>query len=155
MPTMHLTHIAFFPSLSFAVPFSRNTLTEFSMTLTRLSGTKSLRNPLVVPLLGEWVASSTLSKARWSEATEIGYAALTDSKQSEAVKQYASFLFQAPDHLGLLMDLNVRKVGFRAVSEYMSRWGDCIHGCNALSVPLAHSLPGPILGHMEGDGQAP
>ena len=39
------------------------------------------------------------------------------------MKQYASFLFPAPELFGLLMDLNVPKVGFWAVSEYMSRRG--------------------------------
>ena len=123
MPTRHLTHIALFPSLALVMPFSRDTLTELSMTLTRLSGARSLCDPLVAQLLGEWVASSPLAKARWSEATEIGYPALTRSKQLEAVKQYASFLFPAPDLLALLMDLNIPKVGFRAVSDYMSRRG--------------------------------
>ena len=93
------------------------------MTLTRLSGAKSLRVPLVAQLLGDWVASSPLAKAQWSEATEMGYPALNRSKQLEAVKLYASFLFPAPDLHGLLIDLNVPKVGFRAVSEYMSRRG--------------------------------
>ena len=73
MPTMHLTHIAHFPCLALVTPFSRDGLTELSMTLTRLSGAKSLRDPLVAQVLGEWVASSAAAKARWSEATEIGY----------------------------------------------------------------------------------
>ena len=42
---------------------------KLSMTLTRLSGAKSLRDPLVSQLLGEWVASSPLAKARWYGAT--------------------------------------------------------------------------------------
>ena len=63
MPTIHLTHIALFPCLALVIPFSRDTLTELSMTLTRLSGAKSLRNALVAQLLGEWVASSALAKA--------------------------------------------------------------------------------------------
>ena len=63
MPTIHLNHIALFPCLALVMPFSRDTLTELSMTLTRLSGAKSLRNALVAQLLGEWVASSPLAKA--------------------------------------------------------------------------------------------
>ena len=108
------------------------------MTLTRLSGAKSLRNPLVAQLLGEWVASSPVAKARWSEATEIGYRALTRSKQLEAVKQYAFFLFPAPDVLRLLMDLNVPKVGFGPVSEYMSRRGV------AYTAATGYAFPRPI-----------
>ena len=31
---------------------------------------------LFVKLFGEWVASSPLARARWSEATEVGYPSL-------------------------------------------------------------------------------
>ena len=91
------------------------------MTLVRLSGAKSLRDPLVSQLLGEWVASSPLARARWSDAMEVGYPSLIRTKQVEAVKQYASFVFTAPDFVGLLMDLNVTKTGFRHLSEFMTR----------------------------------
>ena len=91
------------------------------MTFVRLNGAKSLRDPLVSQLLGEWVASSPLARARWSKAMDVGYPSLIRTKQVEAVKQYASFLFAAPDFIGLLMDLNVTKTGFRHLSECMTR----------------------------------
>ena len=116
-------HTTMFPCIALVMPFSRDTLTELNMTLVRLSGAKSLRDPLVSQLLGEWVASSPLARARWSEAMEVGYPSLIRTKQVEAVKQYASHLFPAPDLIGLLMDLNVPKVGFRHMMEYMSRRG--------------------------------
>ena len=50
----------------------------------------------------------------------MGDPTFTGTKQMEAVKQYASSLFPAPALLGLLMDLNVPKVGFRTVSEYIT-----------------------------------
>ena len=84
---------------------------ELSMTLVCLSGAKSLRDPLVSQLLGEWVASSVLAGARWSEATDVGYPSLNRTKQVEAVKQYASFLLPTPDFIGLLMHLYVTKTG--------------------------------------------
>ena len=105
------------------------------MTLVHLSGAKSLRDPLVSQLLGEWVASSPLARARWSEAMEIGYPSLSRDKQKEAVKQYASHLFPAPDRIGLLMDLNVPKVGFQHVSEYMSRRGSAYMAATGLPFP--------------------
>ena len=80
--------------------FSRDTILELSMTLVRLSGAKSLRDPLVSQLLGGWVASSPLAKTRWVVATEVGYPSLIRTKQVEAVKQYASFLFPCPSLLG-------------------------------------------------------
>ena len=74
--------------------------------------TKSLREPLVSQLLGEWVASSPLSKARWYKATEVAQLPVIRNKQIEAVKQYASVLFPPPESIRLLMDLNVPKGGF-------------------------------------------
>ena len=64
-----------------------------------------------------------------------------------------SFLFPAPELLGVLMDLNIPKVGLRAVSEYMSRRG--VAYTAATPIPPAHPLTGPILGHMKGEDQAP
>ena len=93
------------------------------MTLVRLSGAKSLRDSLVSQLLGEVVASSPLARARWSEAMDVGYPLLIRTQQVEAVKQYASFLFPAFDFVGLLMDLNVTKTGFRHLFEFMTRRG--------------------------------
>ena len=116
-------HTNMFGCIALVMPFSRDTLTELNMTLMPLSGAKSLRDPVVSRLLGEWVASSPLARARWSEAEEVGYPSLIRYKQKEAVKQYASLLFPAPDLIGLLMDLSVPKLGFWHLSEYMScRW---------------------------------
>ena len=108
------------------------------MTLVRLSGAKSLRDPLVSQLLGEWVASSPLARARWSEATDVGYPSLIRTKQAEAVKQYASSLFPAPEFIGLLMDLNVTKTGFRHLSEFMTRRGI------DYTAATGHTFPRPI-----------
>ena len=108
------------------------------MTLVRLSGAKSLRDPLVSQLLGEWVASSPLARTRWSEATDVGYPSLICTKQVEAVKQYASFPFPAPDFIGLLIDLNVTKTGFRHLSEFMTRRGIDYRAATG------HTVPRPI-----------
>ena len=131
-------HTTMFPCIALVIPFSRDTLTELNMTLVRLSGAKSLRDPLVSQLLGELVASSPLARARWSEAMEVGYPSLSRTKQVEAPKQYASHLFPAPDLIGLLRDLNVPKLGFRHVSEYMSRRG------SAYTVATGLPFPRPI-----------
>ena len=134
-PHSPLLHTTMFPCIALVMPFSRDTLTELNMTLVRLSGAKSLRDSLVSRLLGEWVASSPLARARWSEATEVGYPSLIRDKQKEAVKQYASLFFPAPDLIGLLMDLNVPKLGFRHVSEYMSRRGSAYTAATGLPFP--------------------
>ena len=124
-----------FLCIALVMPFSRDTLTELNMTRVRLSGAKSLPDPLVSQLLGEWVASSPLARARWSEAMQVGYPSLIRTKQVDAVKQYASHLFPAPDLIGLLMDLNVPNLGFRHVSEYMSRRGSAYTAATGLSFP--------------------
>ena len=111
------------------------------MTLTRLSGAKSLRDPLLSQLLGEWVASSPLAKARWYEATEVAQLPLIGNKQIKAVKQYASVLFPAPELIGLLMDLNVPKSGFRHVSEFMTHRGA------AYTAATGPTAPHPIAPH--------
>ena len=128
-------HTTMFPCIALVMPFSRDTLTELNMTLLRLSGAKSLRDPLVSQLLGEWVASSPLARARWSDAMEVGYPSLIRTKQVEAVKRYASHLFPAPDLIGLLVDLNVPKVGFRHMMEYMSRRGLVYTAATGLPFP--------------------
>ena len=128
-----------FLCIALVMPFSRDTLIELNMTLVRVSGAKSLRDPLVSHLLGEWVASSPLARARWSEATEVCYPSLIRAKQKEAVKQYASLLFPAPDLIGLLMNLNVPKVGFRHMMVYMSRRGSAYAATTGL--PFAKPIP--------------
>ena len=76
-----------FYCVALVMPFSRDTILELSMALARLSGAKSLRDPLVSQLLGEWVASSALVKARWYKATEVAQLSLIRNKQIEVVKQ--------------------------------------------------------------------
>ena len=53
------------------MPFSLDTVLELSMTLTRLNRAKNLCDPLVSQVLGEWLASSPLAKARSYEATKF------------------------------------------------------------------------------------
>ena len=105
------------------------------MTLTRSSAAKSLRDPLLLQLLGEWVASSPLANARWLKVTEVAQLPLVRNKQIEAVKQYASILFPAPTLIRFLMDLNVPKGGFRHVSEFMTRRGAAYTARTGLPFP--------------------
>ena len=128
-------HTTMFSCIALGMPFSRDTLTELNITLVCLSGAKSLQELLVSQLFGEWVASSPLARARWSEATEVGYPSLICDKQKEAVTQYASHLFPAPDLIGLLMDLNVPKLGLRHVLEYRSRRGSAYTAATGLPFP--------------------
>ena len=105
------------------MPFARDTILDLSMSLRRLSTAKTLRDPLASQLLGEWVASSPLAEAHCYDATQVAELPLICNKQIEAVKQYASVLFPAPELIGLLVDLNVPKSGFRHVPEFMITGG--------------------------------
>ena len=51
------------------------------------------------------------------------------------MKQYTSLLFPAPDLIGLLMDLNVPKIGFRHMSEHMSRRAPAYTAAKGLRSP--------------------
>ena len=126
------------------MPFSRDTILELSMTLTRLSAAKGLRDPLVSQLFGEWVASSLLAKACRYEATKVAHLPLIRNKQIKAVKQYASVLFRAPELFGLLMDLNVSKSSFWHVSEFITRRGPAYTA--AMGLPFLRPTPSPTHG---------
>ena len=126
---------SFFPCIALVIHFSRDTLLELSVTLTRLSGAKSLRVPLVSQLLGESVTSSPLSKAMWYEATEVAQLPINRNKQIEVVRQYASILFPAPELIGSLIALNVPKGGFWHVSAFMTRRGAAYTAATCLPFP--------------------
>ena len=83
------------------------------------------------------MASSPLSKARWYEATEVAQHPVIHNNQIDAVKQYASVLFPAPESIGVLMDLNVPKGGFWHVSEFMTCWGAAYTAATVLPFPRA------------------
>ena len=110
------------------------------MTLPCLSAAKSLRDPLVSQLLGEWVTSSPLAKARWYGATKVAQLPLIRNKQIEAVKQYASVIFLTPELIGLLLDLHVPKGGFRHVFEFVTRRGAAYTATTGLPSPPPHPL---------------
>ena len=82
--TPHTT--SFFPCVALVMPFSRDTLLELSMMLTRVSGVKSLRDPLVYQRLGEWVASGPLARARWYEAIEVAQLPLIRNMHHAAIQ---------------------------------------------------------------------
>ena len=101
----------------------------------RSSGAKSLGDPLVSQLFGEWVASSPLAKARSYPVTEVPQVPVIRKKQIEAMKQNAAVLFTVPELFGLLMDLNVPQSGFRHESEFLTRWRAVYTAATGLPFP--------------------
>ena len=102
-----------------------------------MSGCKSLRHRLVLRLLGERVALYPLTKTEWYEATQVAQLPLIRNNQIEPLKQYASILFLMPELIGLLMDLDVPKGGFRNMSEFTSHRGG-VTPLPRASVPTTH-----------------
>ena len=121
------------------MPVSRDIVLKLSMTLRCLSGAESLRDSLVSQLSAEWLASSPLAKVCWYEVTEVFQLPLIRNKQIEAVNECASVLFPAPELIGLLMDLNVSRSGFRHVSQFMPAGG----GAHTAATRLPFSQPVP------------
>ena len=81
------------------------------------------------------MVSSRSPKARCYGATEVGRLPLIRKSQIDAVKQYASVLFLAPELIGILMDLNILKRGFRHMSDFMSRQGAAYTAATGLPFP--------------------
>ena len=77
-------------------------------------------------------------------------ASLVPIKQIEAVKQYASILFPAPELIGLLMDLNVVKSGFQHVSEFMTCRGAAYTTASVLTFARPTRSPDLLHRQMEG-----
>ena len=132
--SFHPTPQPIFYCVALVMSFSPDALLDASMTLVRLRGTKSLRDPLVSQLVGEWVAHSPLAKARWAEATLDCHPSLIRNKLIVAVKQYAALLFPIGD-FGLLMQLNIPKTGFRHISKFMTRRGAAHTAATGLKFP--------------------
>ena len=95
MPIANPTLYPLFSCVALVMPFPRDTIVELRITLVRLSGAKGLRDPLVSKLLGEWVASSPLARARWSEAADVGYPCLICTEQVEADKIRSGYITPA------------------------------------------------------------
>ena len=102
-------------------------------------GAKSLRDPVVSQVLGEWVASSPLAKAPRYEATKVAQRPLIRKKQIEAVKQYAFALFPASEMIRLLMDLNVPKGQLPACVRVHDPPGGRAHHRNGR--PISRPIP--------------
>ena len=93
-----------------------------------LSGAKRLPDPSVCQFLSEWVAHYPLAKGPLGGGHGGWLPLLHRDKQIVAVKQYASLLLPAWYFIGLLMELNIPKTGFRHISEIMIRRGGGVHG---------------------------
>ena len=98
--------------------------TELNMMLVRLSGATSLRDSKCSGLLAQWMSSSPLIRARFTEAMDHAPLPAVHKTKVQAIRTYAEAFFPAPYFIGLLLELSAPRSGFRVLSEYITRRGD-------------------------------
>ena len=94
------------------------------MMLVRLSGATSLRDSKCSDLLAQWMSSSPLIRARFTEAMDHTPLPAVDKTKVQAIRTCAEVLFPAPCLIGLLLELGTARSGFRVLSQYITRRGD-------------------------------
>ena len=105
------------------------------MMLVRLSGATSLRDSKCSDLLAQWMSSSPLIRARFTEAMDHAPLPAVHKTKVQAIRTYAEALFPAPYLIGLLLELGTPRSGFRVLSEYITRRGDAYTTCTGLPFP--------------------
>ena len=144
-----------FPCIALVMPFSRDTLTELNMTLVRLSGAKSLRDPLVSQLLGEWVASFPLGPGPMVRG-HGGWLPLPYSRQAKGGGEAICLPplpgpgpHRPPHGLERPQAWLPARVGLHEPP------GVGLHGRIGPPFPPLHPNSGYVHGHVEGLGQPP
>ena len=95
------------------------------MMLVRLSGATSLRDSRCCNLLAQWMSSSPLIRARFTEGRDHAPLPAVHKAKVQAIRMrtYAEALFLAPDLIGPSLQLGAPRSGFRVLSEYITRQG--------------------------------
>ena len=104
------------------------------MMLVRLSAS-SLRDSKWSHLLAQWMSSSALIRARFSEAMDHAPLPAVHKSKVRAIRTYADAPFPAPYPIGLLLELSAPRSGFRVLSEYITRRGDAYTARTRLPCP--------------------
>ena len=105
------------------------------MMLVRLSGATSLRDSKCSDLLAQWMSSSPLIRARFTEAMDHAPLPAVHKTKVQAIRTYAEALFPAPCLIGLLLVLGAPRSGFRVLSEYITRRGDAYTARTGVASP--------------------
>ena len=148
-------HTTMFPCIALVMPFSRDTLTQLNMMLVRLNGAKSLRDPLLSQLLGEWVASSPLARGPMVRG-HAGWLPLPYSRQAKGGREaiYLPPLPSAGPHRPP-HGLERPQAWLPAHDAVYDPPGVGLHGSNGPPVPQGHRRLGCVHGHVEGVGHPP
>ena len=102
--------------------------------VVRLSGATNLRDSKCSDLLAQWMSSSPLIRARFSQAMDHAPLPVHKTKV-QAIRAYAEALFPAPYRIGLLLELGAPRSGFRVLSGYITWRGDAYTARTGLPFP--------------------
>ena len=103
--------------------------------MVRLSGATSLRDSKCSDLLAQWMSSSPLIRARFSEAMDHAPLLAVHKTKVQAIRTYAEALFPAPYLMGLPLELGALRSGFYVLAEYITRRGDAYTARTGLPFP--------------------
>ena len=122
-------------STDFVMSYPPSVFTELNMMLVRLSGATSLRDSKCSDVLGQWMSSSPLIRARFTEAIDHAPLPAVHKTKVQAIRTYAEALFPAPYLIGLLLELGAPQSGFQVLIEYITRRGDAYTARTQLPFP--------------------
>ena len=111
-------------STDFVVSYPYSVFTELNMMVVRLTGATSLRDSKCSDLLAQWMSSSPLIPARFTEAMDHAPLPAVHKAKVQAIRTYAEALFPAPYLIGLLLEVGATRSGFHVLSECITRRGD-------------------------------
>ena len=111
-------------STDFVMSYPPSVFTGLNMMLVRLSGATSLWDSKCSDLLAQWMSSSPLIRARFTEAMDHAPLPAVHKTKVQAIRTYAEALFPAPYLIGLSLELGAPRSGFRVLSDYITRQRD-------------------------------
>ena len=109
------------------------------MIIFWLSGATSLQDSKGSDLLAQWMSSSPLNWARFTEEMDHAPLPVVHKTKVQAIRTYAEALFPIPYLIGLLLELGAPRSGLRVLCEYITCRGD------AYTAHTGMPLPRPIL----------
>ena len=122
-------------STDFVMSYPPSVFTERNMMLVRLSGATSVRDSKCSDLLAQWMSSSPLIRARFTEAMDHTPLPAVHKTKVQAIGTYAEALFPAPYRIGLRLKLGAPRSGFQVLFEYITRRGDAYSARTGLPFP--------------------
>ena len=122
-------------STDFVMSYPPSVFTQQNMMLVPLSGATSLRDSKCSDMLAQWMPSSRLIQARFTEAMDHAPLPGVHKTKVQAIRTYAEALFPAPQLIGLLLELGAPRSSFRVLSEYITCWADAYTARTGLPFP--------------------